>query len=98
MISFFDEFHSELYTEDQLGEEVQGPHNSDTRINFEREDCNDDVKNEISEFAQDEVLTVIDCLIWDNASENNGIRTEDIKTSDETTKDMIRQIFNEVMK
>ena len=32
------------------------------------------------------------------ASDNNGIRAEDIKTCDETTKEMIRQIFNEVMK
>ena len=32
------------------------------------------------------------------ASDNNGIRAEDIKTCDDTTKEMIRQIFNEVMK
>ena len=32
------------------------------------------------------------------ASDNNGIRAEDIKTCDDRTKEMIRQIFNEVMK
>ena len=32
------------------------------------------------------------------ASDSNGNRAVDIKTCDETTKDMIRQIFNEVMK
>ena len=31
------------------------------------------------------------------ASDNNGIRAEDIKTCDETTKVMTRQIFNEVI-
>ena len=33
----FGEFHSKLHAEDQLGEEVQDPHNSDTRMNIERE-------------------------------------------------------------
>ena len=32
------------------------------------------------------------------ASDNNGIWAEDIKTCDATTKEMIRQIFNEVLK
>ena len=32
------------------------------------------------------------------ASDNNGIRAEDIKTCDETTNEMIRQKFNEVLK
>ena len=32
------------------------------------------------------------------ASDNNGIRAEDTRTGDETTKEMINQIFNEVMK
>ena len=32
------------------------------------------------------------------ASDNNGIRAEEIRTCDDTTKEMIRQIFNEVMK
>ena len=30
--------------------------------------------------------------------DNNGIRADDIKTCDETTKEMIIQIFNEVLK
>ena len=48
--------------------------------------------------VSDEVQTVIDCHTKGKASDNNGIRAEDIKTSDETTKEMIRQIFNEVIK
>ena len=54
-------------------------------------------KNEIPEFTQDEVQTAIDSFKKGKASDNNGIRAEDIKTCDDTTKEMIRQIFNEVM-
>ena len=32
------------------------------------------------------------------ASDSNGIRAEDIKACDETTKEMTRQIFDEVLK
>ena len=32
------------------------------------------------------------------ASDSNGIRAEDIKACDDTTKEMIRQIFNDVLK
>ena len=32
------------------------------------------------------------------ASDNNGIQAEESKTCDETTKEVIRQIFNEVLK
>ena len=32
------------------------------------------------------------------ASDNNGLRAADIKTCDATTKETIRQIFNEVLK
>ena len=32
------------------------------------------------------------------SGDSNGIRTDDIKTCDEETKEMVRQIFNEVLK
>ena len=58
----FGEFFSKLYAEDQPGEEVQDPHNSETRMNVERESSIDEVRNEIPEFTQDEVQAAIDCL------------------------------------
>ena len=54
-------------------------------------------KNEMPDFTQDEIQTAIDSLKRGEASDNNRIRAEDIKTCDGTTKEMIRQIFNEVM-
>ena len=40
----------------------------------------------------------IDSLKKGKASDNDGIRTEDIKACSEKTKEMMRQIFNEVLK
>ena len=94
----FGEFYSKLYAEERLGEEVQDPHKSETRTNTVGESCNDDEKTEIPEFTQDEVQTAIDSLKNGKSSDSNGIRAEDIKTCDDTTKEMIRQIFNEVVK
>ena len=54
--------YSKLYAEDQLGEEVQDPHNSEMRMSTERESRIDNVKNEVPEFTQDEVQTAIDNL------------------------------------
>ena len=56
------------------------------------------MKNEIPEFTQDEVQAAIDKLKKGKASDNNGIRAEDLKTCDATTTEMIRHIFNEVLK
>ena len=56
------------------------------------------MRNEIPDFTQDEVQAANDNFKRGKASDNHGIRCEDIKTCDETTKEMIRQIFNEVLK
>ena len=70
----------------------------ETKTNKEETSCNEDVKNEIPEFTQDEIQAAIDKLEKGKASDNNGIRAEDMKTCDATTKDMVRQIFNEILK
>ena len=64
----------------------------------EKKSFSEDVKNEIPEFTQDEAQAAIDKLEKGKASDNNGFQAEDIKTCDATTKEMIRQIFNEVLK
>ena len=83
----FAEFYSKFYAEDQLGEEVQDPHNSETKMNTERESRIDDVKNEIPESTQDEVQTAIDNLEKGEASEkqwNPCWRYQDVRRNDET--------------
>ena len=82
----FGEFYSKLCAENQLGEEVQDPQNLETRMNTEKKSCNEDVRNEIPEFTQDEVQAAIDSFKKGKASDNNRTWAEDIKTCDETTK------------
>ena len=94
----FGEFYSKLDAENQLGEKVQNPRNLETRMNTEQKSCDEDVRNEIPEFTQNEIEVAIDSLTKGIASDNNGILAEDIKTSNETKRDMIRQIFTEVLK
>ena len=62
----------------------------ETKTNKEKQSCSEDVKTEIPECTQDEIQSVIDKLNKSKASTNNGIRAEDIKICDATTKEMIR--------
>ena len=52
---------------------------------------------EIPEFTK-KMQDAIDRLKRGRASDSNVIRAEDIKECDEETKEMIRQIFNEIIK
>ena len=58
----FGEFYSMLFAENQHGEEVQDPSNLETRINTEQKSCNEDLRNEILEFTQDEIQAAIGSL------------------------------------
>ena len=52
-------------------------------MNTEKKSCNEDVRNEISDFTQDEVQAAIDNLKKSKATDNNGIGP---KTSRHATK------------
>ena len=53
---------------------------------------------EIPEFTKKEMQDAIDRIERGNASDSNGIRADDIKECDEETKEMMRPIFNEIIK
>ena len=55
-------------------------------------------REEIPEFTREELQAAIDRLKKGKAGDSNGIRAEDIKACGEETKEMVRQIFNEVPK
>ena len=79
-------------------ENIHDPHNSEARTDKWGESNNEKAREERPEFTQGEVQTVIHKLKKDKASDNIAIRAEDIKTCYDTTKEMIRRIFNEVIK
>ena len=51
---------------------------------------------EITEITTDELQKAIKRLRKGRAADSNGIRAEDIKACDEETKEMVRQIFNDI--
>ena len=53
---------------------------------------------EIPEITTDELLKASKRLKKGKAADSNGIIAEDIKACDEETKEMVRQIFNEIVK
>ena len=93
----FGELYSRLYAGIQPTEEEQESENMGTKMDKEK-NCSEDMNNEIPEFTQKEIHAAIDKLNKRKASSNNRIRAEDTKTCDATTKEMISQIFNEVLK
>ena len=53
---------------------------------------------EIPEITTDELQNAIKRLKKGKAADSNGISAEDMKACDEETKEMVRQIFNEIVK
>ena len=52
----------------------------------------------IPEITTEELRTAINKLTKGKSPDINGIRAEDIKACDYETREMVRQIFNEIMK
>ena len=72
--------------------------NSAARSSKEGEQYNECDKKEMLEITADEIQSAINKLNKGKACDNNGIRAEHIKDCDDMTKEMMRQIFNEVIK
>ena len=87
----FGEFYSKLYDEDQHDE---------TEMESDKNETENDEKEmiEMPEITTDELQKAIKRLKKGKAADSNGIRAEDIKACDEETKEMVRQIFNEIVK
>ena len=52
----------------------------------------------IPEITTEELQTAINKLKKGESADSNGIRAEDIKACDDETKEMVRQIFNDIVK
>ena len=57
-----------------------------------------DKMTRIPEITNEELQTAIDKLKEGKSSDSNGIRAEDIKACDDETREIMIQIFNEIMK
>ena len=59
---------------------------------------NTEERTRIPEIPTEEFQTAIDKLKKGKSPDSNGIRAEDIKACDDETREMVRQIFNEIIK
>ena len=64
-----------------------------TTLNMKRK-----MTERIPEITSEELQSAISKLKADKSPDGNGIRAEDIKDCNDETREMMRQIFNEVMK
>ena len=78
----FGEFYKRLY-------EDSGKDNSEHEMSDDKR---------IPEIASEELQSAISKLKAGKSPDGNGIRAEDIKDCDDETREMMRQIFNEIIK
>ena len=87
----FGEFYKKLYDDneqDEYGNESSTDvHNNDT----------DEMKR-TPQITTEELQEAINKLKKGKSPDSDGIRTEDIKACDDETREMVRQIFNEIIK
>ena len=60
-------------------------------------DNNTNEMTRIPEITTEELRTALNKLKRGKSPDSNGIRAEDIKACDDETREMVRQIFNEII-
>ena len=78
-------------TEQEIGE-----NENESSIDVHSSNTNEMMR--IPEITTEELQTAINKLKKGKSPHNNGIRAEDIKACDDETTEMVRQIFNEIIK
>ena len=80
---------------DVFGEFYKRLYEDNERDDFEHEMSDD---RRIPEITTEELQNAISKLKKGKSPDSNGIRAEDIKACDDETKEMVRQLFNEIIK
>ena len=77
------------------GNSTKRRHEDNERDDFEHEMSDD---RRIPEITTEELQSAISKLKKGKSPDSNGIRAEDIKACDDETREMVRQLFNEIIK
>ena len=86
----FGEFYKKLYDDNEQEETEQEIDENENERSIDVQSSN--------EISTEELQTAINKLKKGKSPDSNGIRAEDIKASDDETREMVRQIFNEIIK
>ena len=92
------EFDKKLYDDNvqEATEQEIGENENESSTNVHNNGA--DEMTRIREITTEDLKTVINKLIKGKSPDSNGIRAEDIKACDDETREMVRQIFNEIIK
>ena len=93
----FDEFYKRLYEDN---EKDDSEHEVDDDDNYSNTDVhnNTDETAGIPEITTEELQTAINKFKKGKSPDSKGIRAEDVKACEEETREIVRQIFNEIIK
>ena len=81
--------------EQEESEQEIGENENESSIDVHNNNTNEMTR--IPEITTEELLTAINKLKKGKSPNSNGIRAEDIKACDDETREMVRQIFNEII-
>ena len=95
----FGELYKRLYEDKEIDE---SEHELGEDDNYSSTDVHNNNNTEetagIPEITTEELQTAINKLKKGKSPDSKGIRAEDVKARDDETKEMVRQIFNEIIK
>ena len=95
---FFGEFYKKLHEDTEKDESQQELGEDENKSSTDVHNNNTEETTRIPEITTEDLQTAINKLRKGNSPDNKGIRAEDIKDCDEETREMMRQIFNEIIK
>ena len=93
----FGEFHKTLNDDNEQEESEQEIAENENESSTDVHNNNANEMTRIPEITSEELRTAINKLKKGKFPDSNGIRAEDIKACDDETREMVRQIFNEII-
>ena len=94
----FGQFYKHFYDDNEQDESEQEIGENENDSSTDVHNNGTDEMTRIPEITTEELQNAINKLIKGKSPDSNGIRAEDIKACDDETREMVRQIFNEIIK
>ena len=93
----FGEFYKGLYEDNEKDDSEQELGEDENNSSTDVHNNNTEETTRMPEITTEELQTAINKLNKGKSPDSNGIRAEDIKACDNETREMVRQIFNEII-
>ena len=94
----FGEFYKKLYEDKEKDESEQELGEDDNNSSTDVHNNNTEETAGIPEITTEELQTAINKLKKGKSPDSKGIRAEDVTACDDETREMVRQIFNEILR